>query len=184
MESNPYLSSLGNSNHLHNVWRKALSKWLLALFDSYHLIIHSAKKFGLLFHMVILFGVFDVMGHCMAVDPPVASWSVSDGFRKVGSVLVEVGEDHLKPEVSPAVVANRRWFMYTDLPVNFWRIRKDLAIKSVPKFIYLCQVKHFCEHLFEIFLLCHQQICECIHFYLIVSEKYGFNSTCGTSIAQ
>ena len=47
--------------------------------------------------MVVFLGVFDVVRHSVAVDSPVASWTVLDGLRQVGFVFCHVGKDHLEP---------------------------------------------------------------------------------------
>lgn len=57
--------------------------------------------------MIIPLCVFYIMLHSPAIDAPIARRPVLDGLRHEVPILLHIHEDHLKPQLPPAIVANR-----------------------------------------------------------------------------
>lgn len=56
--------------------------------------------------MIVALGMFYIMLHGPAVDAPVTRRPVLDGLRHQVPVLLHIYENHLEPQLPPAIVAH------------------------------------------------------------------------------
>lgn len=128
--------------------------------------------------------MFQVVLHSPTIDSPVAGRSLLDALGHQVPVFLYVHEDHLEPQLSPAIVAYCSSLVQPHPLLDSGRRPEESAVQHELELSVLCHLQHLVEHLRHIFLLTHQQVAEGIHLHPVVAEKERFNGTSGCSIAE
>jgi hypothetical protein len=128
--------------------------------------------------------MFQVVLHSPTIDSPVAGWSLLDALGHQVPVFLYVHEDHLEPQLSPAIVAYCSSLVQPHPLLDSGRRPEESAVEHELELSVLCHLQHLVEHLRHIFLLTHQQVAEGIHLHPVVAEEERLNGTSGCSIAE
>ena len=145
---------------------------------------NSESKSGLKLHVIVPLGMFQVVLHSPAIDAPVAGRSLLDAFGHQVPIFLYVHEDHLEPQLSPAIVAYCSSLVQPYSLLDSGRRPEESAVKHELELSVLCHLQHLVEHLRHIFLLTHQQVAEGIHLHPVVAEEERFDGTSWGSITQ
>jgi hypothetical protein len=98
--------------------------------------------------MTIFLGVLKVVLHRAAVYPPIADWPLLNAVRHQVGVLLDEHEDHLKPELSPAVVTDRRVLIQTNRLFHSRRVSENLFVEHKLETTTFRKAQHVFKHVF------------------------------------
>lgn len=117
--------------------------------------------------MTVFLRMVVIMLHRSTVDPPIASGPISHTGRQLGIDLISIEENHLKPEFSPANIADGIFRAYLDLTRGNRGYFHDLSVHDVGEFILLHLFKHVIEDVFGCLFLAHQEVFNRFEFKLV-----------------
>lgn len=113
------------------------------------------------------------MTHCATVDPPIANWPILYSVRHQISMLLDEHENHLKPELAPTIITNRRAFIQTDDSLLLRWVSEYAFVEHKLKSATFSQTQHIFKHVFYVLLLADQQVLKGIHLHFVPSKKDG-----------
>ena len=134
--------------------------------------------------MIVLFCMFQVVLHRPAIDAPVAGRSLLDALGHQVPVFLNVHEDHLKPQLSPAIVAYCCSLVQPHPLLHSRRCPEQSTVEHELELAALCQFQHLMEHVPHFLLLADQQVAEGVHLHLVIAEVDRLDGAGGRSIAK
>lgn len=135
--------------------------------------------------MVVLFCMLQIMCHSIAVYSPVAHRPFLYRLRHHINILPHIHKNHLKPQLPPAIVANRRSLAqgYSALDHRSISPQQTFIVHELES-AQFGQFQHLFEHIRQSLLHSHKHILEGIHLDSVIAEIDQIYNAWRSSLSQ